>query len=43
MSSAGILLHTRKRLWVRSGGECAHPECEAQLVEPTADGSEDTI
>ena len=43
MSSGTIQLHTRKRLWVRSGGICAHPDCDEHLIEATADAQDDTI
>jgi hypothetical protein len=41
--SAGIGVRTRKRLWVRSGGRCAFPRCDEQLLEPIEGAEEDTI
>jgi hypothetical protein len=41
--SAGITVHTRKRLWLRSGGRCAFPHCEETLLEPIEGTEEDTI
>jgi hypothetical protein len=40
---AGISVRTRKRLWLRSGGRCAFPGCDALLLEPTEGGDDDTI
>jgi hypothetical protein len=37
----GITIHTRKRLWTRSGGICAFPGCGQQLLEAAVD--EDTV
>jgi hypothetical protein len=41
--SAGISVRTRKRLWVRSGGRCAFPDCDEHLLEPIEGAEEDTI
>lgn len=41
--SAGITVQTRKRLWLRSGGRCAFPDCNEVLLEPIEDLDEDTI
>jgi hypothetical protein len=41
--SADIGVHARKRLWVRSGGRCAFPDCDEQLLEPIEGTDEDTI
>jgi hypothetical protein len=41
--SAYITVHTRKRLWARSGNQCAYPGCNRELLMPTAAGDDDTI
>jgi hypothetical protein len=38
-----ITSHTRKRLWMRSGGLCAFPGCHQELLYETPDASDDTI
>jgi hypothetical protein len=37
-----IGIHDRRRLLLRCGGICAFPGCGEPLLEPTADGTEDT-
>lgn len=41
--SASITVQTRKRLWARSGNQCAYPGCGRELLAPTALGDDDTI
>ena len=41
--SASITVATRKRLWARSGNQCAYPGCNRELLTPTAAGDDDTI
>jgi hypothetical protein len=41
--STGISSHTRKRLWLRSGGRCAFPDCDEPLLEPIEGLDEDTV
>jgi tetratricopeptide (TPR) repeat protein len=43
MSAARISVHTRKRLWARSGGLCAFPDCDQELLHSAERGREDTI
>jgi hypothetical protein len=38
-----ISVRTRKRLWARSGGICAYPGCDQELLVPTGAAAEDTI
>ena len=38
-----ITVATRKRVWIRSGNECAYPGCNRELLTPTAAGGDDTI
>lgn len=40
---AGIKVRTRKRLWLRSGGICAFPGCDVELLEPIEGIDDDTI
>jgi hypothetical protein len=41
--AASISVGNRKRLWLRSGGCCAFPDCGATLLEPIEGQDDDTI
>jgi hypothetical protein len=41
--SAAISVKTRKRLWLKSGGCCAFPECKEPLLEPIETTDDDTV
>jgi hypothetical protein len=43
MTATTITVHTRKRLWLRSGNRCAFPDCNESLLEPIEGVDEDTI
>lgn len=39
---SAISVRTRRRLWIRSGGYCAFPDCNQTLLEPIEGADDDT-